>query len=162
MRDHYDEAIEAIDRGLTVAREHNAGLSEEARLLTRLAQARLGQGEGDLARAAADEAVEVARRQGARVLACHALLVRARVRRVTTTGDDDLAGARADLDAATALARETGASTYEPFILEELGRLQGDDGRLRQALRLYTTIGATGHARRLEAELDASEGAARP
>jgi len=161
MGGRYESAAEALTRGLTVARDQQAGLSEEARLLTRLAQARLGLGEGDAAGAAADEAVEVACRQGARVLACHALLVRAQVRRVATTGDDDRAGARADLDDAAALARETGASTYVPFILEELGRLQGADGLLRQALELYAAIGATGHTRRLAAELDAADERAR-
>ena len=160
MRGRDEAAAEALTRGLTVAREQQAGLSEEARLLMGLARARLGLGQGDGARTAADEAVAVARRQGARVLACHALLIRARVRRVTTTGDDDLAGARADLDAATTLARETGASTYEPFILEELGRLESDGELLRQAHALYARVGATGHARRLAAELATSEGVA--
>jgi hypothetical protein len=52
-----------------------------------------------------------------------------------------------------AVARKTGAATYEPFIHEELGRLRTDENELREALRLYSAIGATGHARRLEVEL---------
>jgi hypothetical protein len=62
----------------------------------------------------------------------------------------------ADLDAALALVPETGALTYEPFIREELGRLRSDENELREALQLYSAIGATGHARRLEAELAGS------
>jgi hypothetical protein len=50
---------------------------------------------------------------------------------------------------------ETGASTYEPFIREEFGRVADDHDELQEALRLYRQIGATGHARRLEAELSA-------
>jgi hypothetical protein len=36
-----------------------------------------------------------------------------------------------------------------------LGRLHDDGKELAEALRLYRQIGATGHARRLEAELSA-------
>jgi hypothetical protein len=61
----------------------------------------------------------------------------------------------ADLAAALVLVKETGALTYEPFIREELGRLDADEAEQRKALRLYRQIGATGHARRLEAELAA-------
>jgi hypothetical protein len=60
----------------------------------------------------------------------------------------------ADLDAALVLVQETGARAYDPFIREELGRLHADEGELREAARLYEAIGASGHARRLEAELD--------
>jgi hypothetical protein len=107
------------------------------------------------ARQAADEAVEVARRQGARVLACHALLVRARVRRVTegTVAGDAVLG---DIESALTLMAEIGATTYEPFLREELARLRGDADALREALRLYAAIGAVGHARRLDQELSIS------
>jgi hypothetical protein len=62
----------------------------------------------------------------------------------------------ADLGAALTLVGEVGALTYEPFIREELGRLHADEGKLREAVRLYMAIGATGHARRLAAELGSS------
>jgi hypothetical protein len=54
------------------------------------------------------------------------------------------------------LVAEVGALTHEPFIREELGRLHADESELREAVRLYTAIGATGHARRLVAELGSS------
>ena len=41
------------------------------------------------------------------------------------------------------------ALAYEPFIREEAARLRGDQAELREALRLFTAIGASGHARRL-------------
>jgi hypothetical protein len=90
---------------------------------------------------------------------CLALLTRAQVGRATGAADKALL---ADLDAALALVKETGALTYEPFIHEELGRLQGDEGELREALRLYSAIGATGHARRLGSELTTWSTSARP
>jgi hypothetical protein len=54
----------------------------------------------------------------------------------------------ADLEAALDLVAETGAVTYKPFILEWLGRCQ--DGDLGPARALFSAIGATGHAKRLE------------
>jgi hypothetical protein len=91
------------------------------------------------------------------VAECQALLIRARVARATDGGQSQEA-AFADLDAAQTLAQEMGAGAYEPFIREELGRLHQDESELAEALHLYKAIGATGHARRLEAELAASTG----
>lgn len=147
------EAITICEQALAEAREHRTGLFEEPSLLAHMARARLDAGMPNDAVMSADEGVDVARRQGSRVVECLALLTRAQVRRATggCSTDGDL---RADLDAALVLATKTGALTYEPFIREERGRVRGDDTELREALRLYTVIGATSHARRLEAELD--------
>ncbi len=64
---------------------------------------------------------------------------------------------RAALDEALALARSTGAASYEPLIRVELARLAGDEDRrqreLREAHRLFTEMGATVHAERLAKEL---------
>jgi hypothetical protein len=70
---------------------------------------------------------------------------------VARSGSAISAEVAADLGAALTLVREVGALTYEPFIREELGRLRKDDTELLEAARLYKTIGATGHAHRLEA-----------
>ncbi len=58
------------------------------------------------------------------------------------------------------LVRETEARAYMPPILEEearLAQLEGDDAgfqeKLRQAHRLFTEMGATGHAERVAREL---------
>jgi tetratricopeptide (TPR) repeat protein len=147
------EAAAACERALTEARQHRSGLFQEASVLAHLAQARLAAGDPLAAAAVVDEALEVSRRQGARVVECLALLTRARVHRVTGGGDDDVGG---DVEAALSLVGETGALTYEPFIREEIGRLRGDGAELWEALRLYTAIGATGHAERLAAELTGS------
>lgn len=95
----------------------------------------------------------VARQQQARVVECLALLTRAQMFRATGGDVNEIS---ADLDAALALVPETGALSYEPFIREEFGRLTDDRAELREALRLYSAIGATGHARRLRTELDRS------
>jgi tetratricopeptide (TPR) repeat protein len=127
------------------------GLSDEAGLLAHLALTRIQAGDTADGIALADEALTVACRQGARVVECLAHVTRAQACRASGKAD----AAAADLDAAIRLVQKTGALTYEPFIREEIGRLHRDEGQLREALRLYRQIGATGHARRLEAELAA-------
>jgi tetratricopeptide (TPR) repeat protein len=146
------QAITICEQALAEAREHRSGLFEEPSLLAHLAWARLEAADPHGALVSAEEAVTVARRQGLRVFECFALLSRAHVLSATRPSGiaTDLV---ADLDAASALAMETGALTYEPFIREERSRVHGDETELREALRLFTVIGATGHARRLEAQL---------
>ena len=74
--------------------------------------------------------------------------------------------ARAEIEAALGraldLVRQTGAKAFEPQVhveLAELARQSGDqEGRereLREAHCLFTQIGATGHAERVELELPA-------
>jgi tetratricopeptide (TPR) repeat protein len=147
------EAAAACERALTEAREHRSGLFQEASVLAHQAQARLAAGDPVAASAAADEAVSVSRRQGARVVECLALLTRGRVGRLSGATTNAVG---ADLADALTLVGEVGALTYEPFIREELGWLHANDSELREAVRLYTAIGATGHARRLAAELAGS------
>jgi len=144
-------AISACERALAAARERRSGLFEEALVLAHVAAARLASGDTAGARSTADEAVAVARVQEASVVECLALLTRAQVLRDLRRPSE----AEADLHTALALAKETGALIYEPFIHEELGRLHTDANELRKALRLYRRVGATGHARRLESELSA-------
>jgi class 3 adenylate cyclase/tetratricopeptide (TPR) repeat protein len=147
------EAALAVERALSEARSRHTGHFAEAEILACLARARLAGRDAAAARAAATEAVAVARTQGARVVECVALLTRAQVWRATGGEHDVVVG---DLHAAIALVKETGALAYEPVIHEELGRLNHGERELNEALRLYRHIGATGHARRLEAELSAT------
>jgi class 3 adenylate cyclase/tetratricopeptide (TPR) repeat protein len=149
----FNGAIRITDETLKEIRGPRNPRYEEANALTLLARAHLGDGHVDVARRLTDDAVQVAHRQEAKVLECLALLTRAQVIRAAgrTAADPS-----SDLDAALGLVHETGALTYEPFIHEELGRLHGDEDEVREALRLFSAIGATGHARRLEVELAAS------
>ena len=118
--------------------------------IARVAQACRCAGALDQAAQAADRAVKVARSQRARVLESAAQLVRAEV---THSAGGRTDAAQEDLRAALLLAESCGAVSHVPFIQEELGRLLDDDARLRDAARLYAAMGASGHARRLEAEL---------
>jgi adenylate cyclase len=147
----HDEAIKILTRALNEARTRNVARWEESSFLTYLARAHMEQDDCSEAAQLADEAVTVSRRQGARVHEAFALLARAHVRR--GMNKDDHGAVDVDLHAALKLVAETGACTFEPSIHEELGRLHNDETELREALRLYRQIGATGHARRLEAEL---------
>ena len=142
------EAIAACDRALTECRAARGGLQFEGELLAVLACARLSAGDPAGAERAAAEAVAVARQRGAEVVECHALLTRAQTLRAAGAANDVV---RADLVSALDLVRETGARSYEPFIREELARLDDDEKEMEEALRLYRQIGATGHVRRLEA-----------
>lgn len=144
------DAIAACDRALTECRAARSGLQFEGELLAQLACARLAVGDLTGAERAAAEGVVVARKRGGEVVECHALLTRAQTLRAAGATDDVV---RADLESALDLVRETGAQSYEPFIREELARLDHDEKEMEEALRLYRQIGATGHARRLEAEL---------
>jgi tetratricopeptide (TPR) repeat protein len=120
----HPEAAEHLERALTEARRFRTGLFDEAKMLSDLAQARLGLGQAEAALQLATEAVEVARRQGAAVVECSALLARARILRATGA---PAAGVAADLDAAQALARKTGATAYEAEAETEKGFLAAQE-----------------------------------
>ncbi len=146
-----ERAEAVLTKVLAQARAHRTGLFDEGYLLARLATARLAQGDTAGARSLVDEAVEVTRRQGAPVVECFALLIRARVLRAS--GEEAQAAALADVDAGLALAAQVGAVAYAALLEEEQARLLRDGDRLAAVLHRYRVIGATGHARRIEAEL---------
>ena len=127
---------------LAETRRRGVGLFLEASLLAHLGRARLALGDRAGAETAAAEAVEVARRQGTALFEVLALLVRGMAR-----------GHRGDLQAALALARETGAAVYQPPCLEQLARLSGDRAGLGEAADRYAAVGASGHSLRLTAEM---------
>ena len=129
----FPEGATTLERALAVARRHQVALFEEARALAHLARAHLGMGHHEAACQAADDAVNVAWRQGARALECPALLTRAQILGATGGAGEAIL---ADLHAALDLVKETGALAFEPQIREELSRLQRDEGELREALRL--------------------------
>ena len=144
------EAVEALGQALTIARERRASLQLEAQLLALLARAQLGLGDTATARAAAEEAVAVARHRGTRTFEIEPHLVLGRVLIYTGARREEV---QAALDAALALVDETGAKSYLPFIhLERAGlaRLTGDEAtrqrELHEAHRLFTEMGAPGRA----------------
>ncbi len=153
---HPDEAAATLEAALVEARENHC-LVDEAGLLTHLALAYLALADRSRARDTGRIAVAVARRHGAKIIECRAQLVCARIWRETVAGEADLAEARAFVTAGELSAHESGAVTYAAFLAEERARLDDDVTSGRAALKAcadgYDAIGATGHARRLRAEL---------
>jgi class 3 adenylate cyclase/tetratricopeptide (TPR) repeat protein len=158
-RGEWRPAIEAIERSLAIATEGRTAHERDAWRLALLGESYLGLGDLQRARELVAEALEIARARGHRPDEIHASLALGRV----LLGSADPA-ARADIEAALAraleLARETGGKAFEPLVhveLAELARQSGDEeGRqreLREAHRLFTEIGASGHAERLSADL---------
>ena len=157
----WEPAIEEIEQALFGARQSRQSLAHEAQMIAYLAEANLGGGENRRARELAMEAVSLARDQGARPYECQALITLARAlsKSESTDRTEDV---KAALDRARELAEDMGARPFEAQIHEasaELAALLGDDaGRereLREAYRLFTEMGATGHAKRLARELSA-------
>ncbi len=159
VNEEWNQASDVLEATLASARQGRIGLEQEARLLSDLGEALLGCGKPGQALAAAEEAVDTARRRGTPVLECDAHRVLARVL-LHTEGRSSEWRIQAALESALELAERTGARSREPFIRDEyaeLAGLLGDDAtrerELREAHRLYTEMGATGHAQRLAAEL---------
>jgi tetratricopeptide (TPR) repeat protein len=136
-----------------------AGQALRSQLLSALAEVYAALGDHERARETATDAVRIARETGQFELPPE--LARARVLRCA----DGLAAEeaiRAALDRALELIEASGARVYRPEVHEEhaeLARLRGDEAartrELRDAHRLYTEMGATGHAERLARELGA-------
>jgi class 3 adenylate cyclase/tetratricopeptide (TPR) repeat protein len=153
-------ALNALGQSLAIAREHRTGRQFEAHILARLADVHRARGEHSKARATAEEAIGVARRDGAKLGEIEACIALARA--LSNAGDADLKDdIESTLESAMRLVDETGAETNRARIYEargELARLVGDEEtrerELREAHRLYVEMGATGHAERVARELD--------
>jgi class 3 adenylate cyclase/tetratricopeptide (TPR) repeat protein len=162
MRGEWQRAVEALEHSVAIAREHRTAAEGEAWRLALLGESYLGVGDPERARALVEEGLAIARGQGNPGSETYASLALARVL-LASAGP----AARAEIETiktalarALELARDRGAKAYEPLVhveLAELARQCGDEeGRereLREAHRLFTEIGASGHAERLLAEL---------
>jgi adenylate cyclase len=151
---------------LDIQHTRRVRLEYECMDLAHLARAQFENGKLAQARAAAEEAVGLARERGQRLFEVVAQITLAEVLAAERSSKALLAADEA-LTRAAALIRETGARAYEPRLAEaraRLARASGDAGvaerHLRDAERLYGAVGATGHARRLARELaaDAQDG----
>jgi adenylate cyclase len=155
----YSEAAAAAERSLQIARDTRTGLMDEAVQLVSLADAHLGLGETDRGLVVAEEAAAVARRRSTQVYEARALVTLARGL-LEDEGPELRGRAQEVLSRALSLIDETGNEALRPFVhLEQskLARLAGDEEarerELREAHRLFTEMGATGHAERLAREL---------
>ncbi len=155
LAEQWQSARESLDFALELGRAKHVGLFFEPYFVAALAEAHLGLGDEPRARQVAEEAHEIALRAQMLVADVRALLAGVRVR-LTLDGVDAREQIESTLDRALALVRSTGARSFEPQIHVERARLAGllSDavGReqwLREAHRLFTEMGATGHAERV-------------
>jgi class 3 adenylate cyclase/tetratricopeptide (TPR) repeat protein len=141
-----------VERALATGR----GRYFSVQLLSALAETLSRQGEHDHACETAREAIAVAEATGQSEISAQIALAR-----VLRSADGPLPEEEIDEALSRAAARidEFGAHVYRPQVHEEhaeLARLRGDEAECRrelgEALRLYTKMGATGHAERLSGE----------
>jgi adenylate cyclase len=158
LRGQWRSALDALERSAAIARESRSSAFDALRLAL-LGESYLGLGDPERARALVTNGVETARAQGNVVFETLATLSLARV----LLGSAGVA-AREQIEPALAralqLVRETGAKVTEPLIHVELAELARHSGHeeerqreLREAHRLFSEIGASGHAERLAGEL---------
>jgi adenylate cyclase len=154
IEERWAEAVEALDR----SRESGVGMFSVAGGAY-LARAWLGRGDQARARSVVEEALSRARRSGARQIETDAQFTLAQVL-LQTEGTGAQPEIERALSRALDLAQEIGYRILLPQIFETQGDLMGALGdtaarerELREAHRLYTEMGATGHAERLAREL---------
>jgi adenylate cyclase len=155
----WSAAEAAEQRALALARERRVGYGITAWALCFQAEARLGREDPRGALELADAALADARQGGARLFEMDALLTRARAL-LRLEGPSSAAEVERALAQASGLIDETGARSRAPVVHElsaELARLRGDlttrERELREARRLFTEMGAAGHAERLAREI---------
>jgi adenylate cyclase len=159
LRGEWDDAGSVLKLSRESIRESHTVLYLEPAVLAYMAAAFLGAGDEELARTTARDAVDLAQERRVVIYEMLAMLIRVRVL-LATDGISAREEIEAALDTVLTLVKENGARVYEPFAVEQRARLtrllSSDDAfehHLREAHRLYTEIGATGHAERLAREL---------
>jgi hypothetical protein len=132
------------------------GSQGEPRHCAELSTSCLAAGDVATARELAERGAAVGQKIGARLYEARAQLAVAAAA-LTEDGTD---AARTALERCEHLLRKTSAKSWLPFLHEgraELARVEADgssrEHELREALRLYTEMGATGHAERVAREL---------
>jgi tetratricopeptide (TPR) repeat protein len=159
MQGEWRRAIEALERSAAIARDGRTSMEQDAERRARLAESHLGLGDMERARALAEQGLQIAREKGQVLNEIQTSLALARVL-LGSAGLTAGAQIEAALRQASKLARQTGAKAIDPQVhveLAELARQAGDgethERELRNAHRLFTEIGASGHVERLSATL---------
>jgi adenylate cyclase len=157
--ERWEEAVATLSAVREVLRQARSGRTFEGIILSYLAQAHLGHGDQAAALDIAEEAVRCTQRDGVIGYELRAQLDLAQTLRACAgAAAADRIGAA--IDRAAALMAESGAFVHRAAIeveRAELARLLGDDAAyesgLRSARRLFTEMGAFGHAARLAERL---------
>ncbi len=164
LQGHWDAAIEALERGMSMSKERSTAVEGNGWRLTWLAEAHLGKGDAERAVELAREALDLVTGIGPDAAEPAALLGLSRVL-LAAPRQAEPEEVEALLARALELAERIRFKTMVPMArveLAELARANGDEeGRereLREAQRLFVEIGATAHAARLEDELPAAAG----
>jgi tetratricopeptide (TPR) repeat protein len=160
LEQRYPEALEAYEKALGLIRTKRVALMEEPFVVSGQAEACSALGEHEQAIAQARSALEESVRGGNRFAEDFARLALARV--LLAAGAPGLHDeVERTVERAEALCEETGMRVHLPALLElraALAECRGNPQeareKLREAHRLYTEMGATGHAQRLAKEID--------
>ena len=163
LRDEWQESEAWAARSLELIDATRTGVPYRSPATGALAEAALGQGRTEEARILAGEAVDQAQHARTRGFEARCRLLLGRV--LLAVGEAAEAGD--ELRSALALSRELGLVVLEAKVheaLAELAAAEGDatarEAELREALRMHREHGATGHERRLVAQLEAGAPAA--
>ena len=154
-----EAARQSLEFSLQLGRDEKLGRYFEPQFLAGLSEVQLALGDAPRGQSLAEEAVAIASRTGQRVGEIRALLARARLL-LAGPGVADRDEIESTLNRARSLVASTGARAHEPQILVERARLSDllSDGTdrdrwLNEAHRLFTEMGATGHAERVATRL---------
>jgi adenylate cyclase len=156
VREEWEAAVPALERARAIARETGTNILMMPTVMSFLAQAYLALGDRDRAVAVAREGVaglgSANERINAAIGLAHVLL--------TGVEASDRDEARRLLTGALDAIAASGYAAREPFARVELARLAEHEGdpaarerELREAHRLWSDMGATGHAERVAREL---------
>jgi tetratricopeptide (TPR) repeat protein len=159
LRGEPRQALELMERAHEFRCERGTGRYAWPADMADLAAANLAVCNISRARILLEEALAFAERGGAWLRGARVYLVRAQMLR-ESEGPSARDQIEATLARAEALIREKGARAWTPFVCEERARLaqclgnhDAAEQHLREAHRLFTEMGATGHVERLAREL---------
>ncbi len=157
----FDEAESFSQQALELARSRRLGLEFEAMVLARIARCQVRNGKAADGLESAQESIALARDRGQALWELFGQLALGEAL-AEAQGSRGRKAAEEALESARRLMEQTGARVFEPQIVEARARLAnacGEPGsrdeHLREALSLYTEIGARGHAKRLASQLGA-------
>ena len=156
MLGRHTQAVDALDRSLRISRDQRSGVEGEALRLIALGEAHLGLGDAEKAKRLVGEGLASAvagRSHRHHEIDGQIMLARILLESAGADAEDEIEAAVAR---ALELAGALGLKTFEPMAheqLADLAKLLGDGDRyareIAEAHRLFTEIGATGHAQRL-------------
>ena len=159
LEERWPEAIASLEQALGLIRETRTAVELEGVVLALLAEAQLAAGDGERARALAEEGVRIGEKRHTRLSETHARLALAHIL-LCTQGTRESAAVSEELGRVSALIEETGARSYLPFVYmarAELANAEGDaatrERELLQARDLFQEMGAPAQAERINARL---------